>query len=478
LWIGTPGGLNKLDRSTGLFTDLHRNGVFPQFRVIGIMEDNHNRLWFMSEKALIRFNTLTNETKYYDSGNGMPVNDFRIWANFRNKNGEMFAGGANGFVIYNPDNFKDNSFIPPVVIDKITRFNTDDPTGFPIEENGIAYRDNINLSYKDNIFTISFAALNYINSGKNQYAYKLEGFNKDWIKIGSRRDVTFTNIDPGSYTLKVRGSNDDGVWNDKGASIGIFISPPFWITWWFRSGIFVIIVFTIGSFILKKLKAAERHHRAQEAFSRQLIETEELERQRIANELHDSLGQNLLVIKNSLLVKQQQDQIEGKSLEETSELVSQTIQEVRSISHNLRPHLLDQLGITKTIRSLTKQINDSSGISISAEVDDLQNILDSKAEINLFRMVQESFNNIIKHSGATKASLEIKIFPDYLNVRIKDNGRGMNLQAIRKSENYGRGFGLYGMEKRAHLFNWIYEIISSLNRGTEIKLTIPLRRNS
>jgi len=477
-WVGTNGGLSKLDRMSGEFNNF--NGAAGPLHpgAVGILEDDQNRLWLLSGNAITRFDPVTNDIKIYDNENGMMINDLRIWSCFKNNRGEMFFGGANGFTVFHPDSLKDNSFIPPVVIDNFERFNTEDHFDKAIIEKGIAYRDKIKLSYKDNLFSFSFAVLNYINPDKNQYAYKLEGFNSDWINLGSQKKVTFVNIDPGTYTLRVKGSNDDGLWNEEGTALEMIISPPFWITWWFRSGIFLVIVFAVVLFMRNKLKSADRHHKEQEAFARQLIETEELERQRIANELHDSLGQNLLVIKNSLLVKQGLAQLEGKSLLETSELVSQTIQEVRTISHNLRPHLLDQLGLTKTIKSLAKQLNELSGINIITEVDDLNNALETKAEINLFRIIQETFNNIIKHSGASKAVIKIKRFPEFLTVLIEDNGKGMNISEIKKREDYGEGFGLYGMEKRAHVFNWIYEIDSKRHVGTKIKLTIPLKRSS
>ena len=158
--------------------------------------------------------------------------------------------------------------------------------------------------------------------------------------------------------------------------------------------------------------------------------------------------------------------------------MSQTIQEVRSISHNLRPHLLDHLGLTKTIRALAKQLNDSSGIEIRAEVDDLSNALEPKAEINLFRIVQESFNNIVKHSGASNTHLIIKRHPDSISISIRDNGKGMNVAEMKTRDEFGHGFGLYGMEKRAHVFNWTYEIDSSPGSGTEIRIGIPLKKVS
>ncbi len=126
----------------------------------------------------------------------------------------MFFGGVNGFNAFYPDRVKDNPYIPPVVITALSRYNTDDVAGKPIDEKGIAETSEIALSYKDNILTFEFAALNYRNTFKNQYAYKLEGFNDNWIQLGTKRDVTFTNLDPGEYTLRVKGSNNDGVWNE------------------------------------------------------------------------------------------------------------------------------------------------------------------------------------------------------------------------------------------------------------------------
>jgi len=213
---------------------------------------------------------------------------------------------------------------------------------------------------------------------------------------------------------------------------------------------------------------------AQMSFTRQLLESQETERKRIAGELHDSLGQNLLVISNQLLVKMQQPHIEGGSLSDTAELVSRTIEEVRSISHNLHPHLLDQLGITKTIKALTTQLVETTNISISAEIDNIDETLEITAEINLFRIIQESFNNIIKHSGASKAEIIVKKLPKLLFISIKDNGKGMIEDQKNRGDTLGYGFGLYGMKKRAHVFDWVYEIDSKPGMGTEVKITIPL----
>ena len=143
---------------------------------------------------------------------------------------DLLFGGPNGFNIFNPDNLKENDYLPPIVFTNYLRYNTDDEEGKPIIEKGISERDSIVLTYKDNIVTIDFAALSFFNNFKNQYRYKLEGFNENWIQLGSNHTITFTNLSPGDYKLRVIGSNNDGVWNENGTTLFIQVHPPWWRT--------------------------------------------------------------------------------------------------------------------------------------------------------------------------------------------------------------------------------------------------------
>ncbi len=162
----------------------------------------------------------------------------------KSADGEMFFGSFNsGFTRFHPDSIKDNPYLPPVVITAFKRYNTDDAKGIAIEEKGIPAKKEISVSYKDNVLSFEFAALSYRNAFKNQYAYKLEGFNDNWIQLGTKREVTFTNLDPGEYSLRVKGSNNDGVWNEEGASLKITITPPWWRTRWAYA--FYVLLFTI-----------------------------------------------------------------------------------------------------------------------------------------------------------------------------------------------------------------------------------------
>ncbi len=243
LWIGTAGGgLNKFDRAKGRMTHYRENDGLPDDCIYGILEDDHGNLWLSTNNGLSKFNHQTQVFKNYDVGDGLQSKEYNTNAYYKSAvSGEMFFGGINGFNAFHPDSLKDNPDIPPVVITALARYNTDDVAGKPIAEKGIAEASEIELSYKDNILTFEFAALNYRNTFKNQYAYKLEGFNDNWIQLGAKRDVTFTNLDPGEYTLRVKGSNNDGVWNEEGTSLQITITPPWWRTRWAYS-IYALLV--------------------------------------------------------------------------------------------------------------------------------------------------------------------------------------------------------------------------------------------
>ena len=152
----------------------------------------------------------------------------------KTQNGEMYFGSPGAVVRFHPDSIKNNPFIPPIVITTIKKFN--EP---------VSFRKEINLSYNENFLSFEFIALSYISPERNQYAYKMEGLDKDWVYSGTRRFASYPNLDPGEYIFRVKGSNNDGVWNEAGTSITIIISPPFWKTWWAYLTYGVLFIFAL-----------------------------------------------------------------------------------------------------------------------------------------------------------------------------------------------------------------------------------------
>ncbi|EDN70475.1 two-component system sensor histidine kinase/response regulator [Beggiatoa sp. PS] len=253
LWIGTTGtGLNLFDRATATFTHYHtKNSGIPNDTINNILEDNQGNLWLSTNKGLSKFNPRTNTFRNYTIEDGLQNNEFFRGAAYKTQRGELLFGGNNGFNRFDPEKLKDNPFIPPVVITDFQIFNQSVGIGenSPLQQ-PISLTKALTLSYQDSVFSFEFAALNYINSNKNQYAYKMEGFDKDWTYVKShRRFVTYTNLNAGHYTFRVKASNNDGIWNEEGTAIDITITPPWWETTFFRISLLLLIMgFMVGGF--------------------------------------------------------------------------------------------------------------------------------------------------------------------------------------------------------------------------------------
>lgn len=262
LWIGTDGkGLCKFDREKGIYTLYAKKHGLPNNVLYGILEDNKGNLWISHNMGLSRFNPEKEVFKNFDVKDGLQSNEFNGNSCFNNKGtGEMFFGGVNGFNAFFPDSIKDNLKVPPIVITNFQIFNKPVPIGERINdrlilEKSINKTEEIELSYTDNVFSFEFAALHYVAPDKNQYAYRMEGFEKNWNYVGSsRRYATYTNLKHGTYRFKVKGSNSDGIWNEKGVSLKITITPPFWRTWWFYTLCVIAFIFSIVMIFIYQIK--------------------------------------------------------------------------------------------------------------------------------------------------------------------------------------------------------------------------------
>ncbi|RYY08432.1 MAG: histidine kinase, partial [Chitinophagaceae bacterium] len=188
---------------------------------------------------------------------------FNHGAYFKSASGEMFFGGSGGFNVFHPDSIRTNTYVPPVFITDFQVFNRSVKVGevnSPLKIN-INESRSLTLSYKESVFSFEFAALNYTLQEKNQYAYKLEGFDKEWNMVGKQRKATYTNLDPGNYVFRVRASNNDGLWNNEGISIQVRITPPFWSTWWFRIILFSAFISACIAFYQFRVRIIKHQRR-------------------------------------------------------------------------------------------------------------------------------------------------------------------------------------------------------------------------
>jgi signal transduction histidine kinase/ligand-binding sensor domain-containing protein/DNA-binding response OmpR family regulator len=235
LWLGTAGGgLNRFDIELEDFQYFTIEDGLPNNVIYGILADESGHLWLSTNKGLSRFDRKTETFKNYDISDGLQSNEFNTGAFFKSESGEMFFGGIHGLNYFYPADIIDNPFHPNVVITGLAILNraVSHQDENSVLQKSISETDAITLPHSDNIVSFQFAALDFSAPEKNLYEYKLEGFHKDWIYSGTQRTATFTNLKPGTYTFRVRGSNNDGVWSDQEASIVLIIEPPFYGTWW------------------------------------------------------------------------------------------------------------------------------------------------------------------------------------------------------------------------------------------------------
>jgi signal transduction histidine kinase len=303
----------------------------------------------------------------------------------------------------------------------------------------------------------------------------LEGLDREWVEANTRRTAYYSHLPPGRYTFKVIAANSDGVWNTQGQSLSIAVLPPFYRTWWFLLLAIASILAAVVFVWRYRVSGLKRAHAVQQAFTRQLIASQEGERKRIAAELHDGLGQQLVVIKNLALISLNHEPHSASKpqIEEISAQASHAISEVKKISYNLRPYQLDRLGLTKAIEGIVKQASAATKISFTSEIDAIDNVFAKDSEINFYRIVQECVNNLVKHSQATTAGLTIQRTADELSLAIRDNGRGFTPSATSSGSEPG-GFGLIGISERTQLLGGSVAIQSEPGRGTTINVKIPM----
>ncbi len=242
LWIGSSGGLHQMVNQKKFITYTIKNGLPVNF-VQGILEDDKGNLWLGTSKGLAVFNPTTKKIKTFDESDGLLSNELRRKAFLKMKNGQMFVGGK-GVNSFFPDSIVSNPNKPFVYITDLKIFNKsiEAKAADGILKNDIAETKEIYLNHDHNFFTLHYAGINFTSSYKNQYAYRLEGFDPNWINVGTQRFATFTNLDPATYIFHVKASNNDGLWNEEGTSLIIHILPPWWKTWWARSLFFVTMI--------------------------------------------------------------------------------------------------------------------------------------------------------------------------------------------------------------------------------------------
>ncbi|MFA9392770.1 MAG: two-component regulator propeller domain-containing protein [Prolixibacteraceae bacterium] len=241
LWISTNTGLSKYNPTNDDFSTISNN-EWPSQIIFGILEDKNHNLWSTTHHGIVHFKPNGEIIKVYDVNDGLQSNQFLAGAFYKDKNGQFFVGGTNGFNSFDPSNIASNTITPRTLITSLYINNKEAKVGeegSPLK-NSIRDTRKLVLKYNQHTFNLNFTAINYIHTEKNKYAYKLEGFDKEWVYCNNRRTAYYTNIPHGKYIFKVKASNNDGVWNENGQQLDLEILPPIWATFWAKIVYFLI----------------------------------------------------------------------------------------------------------------------------------------------------------------------------------------------------------------------------------------------
>ncbi len=253
LWIGTHGGgLDRLDMETEIFSHFTENEGLPNNVIYGILEDESGNFWLSTNFGLSRFNPLALTFRNFTASDGLQSNEFNQSAYAKDSSGTMYFGGINGLNIFKPGEIKDNPYLPNISLTALTF----DGETFESEQTP-EYMDEIVLQWPRDSFEFEFTAFAFEQPAKNKYSYKLEGFDPDWIDIGSQRNGRYTNLPGGTYTLHLRGTNSDGTWNEASQAVRVVVVPPFWETWWFGSLMIVVFGVTVAGALRWRVKRVE-----------------------------------------------------------------------------------------------------------------------------------------------------------------------------------------------------------------------------
>jgi signal transduction histidine kinase len=319
-----------------------------------------------------------------------------------------------------------------------------------------------------------YRVVDLTSSRKTRLRYRLDGFDQEWMDAGEQRGAIYHHLPPGRYRFQLVAANKYGSWTAKGASAAIVVAPHYWQTYWFKAGMGVTLLGALWFSRAVTLRRMDRQRRRREEFALGLIQSQEAERKRIAQELHDSLGQDLILIRNAAklsLRKFAPAPPISDQLNDMAELASHALTNARAITSNLRPPELDRLGLTAALEAITEKHASHSDIQLTATIQNVNGVWSADQEIHVYRVVQESLNNALKHAHPQRIRLVVEVLDREVSILVEDDGCGFDPEAPAAN---GGGIGLPGLRERVRILGGVMELNSGRGQGTIFRCRIPV----
>jgi ligand-binding sensor domain-containing protein len=451
LWATTEEGLSRLENGRAL-TLTTRNGL-PCNTVHWMMEGDAGSVWLDLACGLLRTTRSeldawasnpqsTIHATVFDRVDGVRSQQFRHGYSeivAKSGDGKIWFLPLGGISVIDPHRLPANTLVPPVVIEQITadRKAYDAASGLRLPPH---VRD----------LQIDYTGLSFVAPEKNHFRVMLEGRDRDWQDVGTRRQAFYTDLDPGSYRFRVKGSNNAGVWNEEGASLEFSVAPAYYETSWFRAALASVFALLLWIGYRVRVGVIERHQAQITALNERLMKAQEQERMRIAGELHDGVDAKADVAS----VQQKLIELGG---------------EVRQLSHDLHPAAFKESGLPATLRAYCAEFSQARGIPVTCEADESGSDLSRGSALALYRIAQEALGNAAKHAAPTRIEVRLTRTESDAVLTVTDDGAGVD------TVGGTGGLGLVSMRERARQLGGMFEFISKRGRGTTVSVRVPFR---
>ncbi len=461
------GIVTTFDLTTKEFKTLYQDEL--KAGIATILFDDQDNWWINTFNGIVSFNPESKRTRRFSVKDGFTNNEANRYSALKTEDG-FLVGTIQGLNFFDPEKLQPEVNTAQIVPLRISTYNTQDKkynvshnqyafakanlgdSRLPGERSGKAQP--ITLPSENRALEIGFALTQPDVTRNERYRYRLD--DKEWVSIGNTQSIRFPNLAAGQYILEIEALDFSG--NKIGDSLLLPIHSKdfFYKTWWF----FLIITVLISSILFWMFRQQQLRKQLQEGFSQDLMQSQEEERARISKDLHDSVGQQLTLIKQRLQEKGDTD---------ISELTHKTLEDVRHISRNLYPAILKQLGLSGSIEQLLYDIDEQTDLFVSADIDDIDDLFDEKAALHIYRFIQENVSNVMKHAFAKAISVTIQQEQKTIRITIKDNGKGFDV--LEKQKN--NSLGLKTLQERIRILEGTLTIESNAETGTETTAQIP-----
>ncbi len=450
--LGTRDGtVIKYDPVTGTTTPIYNDDLKAG---IATITPYNNDLWINTFNGLVQFSPATGNTTRYSVKDGLSHNEGNRYSAALTDDG-LLVGSLLGFNHFVPEELTAQQSQDSLQVLKVRKFDSRLNQFVEVyDQSAFAKAEPIILPVENRMLELDFSITGLAILRNESYEFKLN--DEDWIDLRGEKRLQFANLAAGTYSLKLRAKDFSGDLIGKPLTFSIISQDFFYNKWWF----YIILVWILLLLIFWWLNTQRAKGAMQVQFSQDLIQNQEEERSRIAKELHDSVGQHLTLIKQTA---------QNEKLDHIAGLTHITLEEVRSISRNIYPASLQRLGFKVSVEHLMEDIDNQTAMFVDVEIDEVDQFMDQKTTLNLYRFIQEAISNVIKHADSKTLQVKITALKDNIRVYIMDNGRGFE----QHTGYMNNSLGFKTLKERINILNGTLAIKTALGKGTELLAIIP-----